>query len=257
MELVGILLSLAGLGAVCSLFKWLIDLGWKKGGKWLNAASVVNALSLLVILTLGLYVLIEGVAQLLDESWPIAFTFVGAVAYSAYFYIAKGEAKRKSQLTPKLAEEIVQHYGAALEHGLSDGRTAIPESLLPCSKERIKQAFKLALAFQIDYDSLKEEDRSTLVAGLMYLGQFVPDAQANLINEGPRTLANVNYNEFQDLQINAALEVKEEMDSFVAQITALDKFDPLFHQKTYSLIGLEYSDSVKQDFSEFADSLRR
>jgi hypothetical protein len=203
------ILILAGFFTAVSLPAWLIDIAWERKGKWLSAAWIITGLCMVIAGFSAVYALIVGIAKLWDENWRIGLVSAGAVAFIVYFYTVKDKTKQKTELTPKLADEIIKEYGAALENGLSGDGTAIRESTLPCPKEKVKQAFKLILAFQIDYHSLREEDRSHLVAGLMHLGRFVPDAQADLVNNGTRTLGDPAFNEFVDYQTSTSLAIYE------------------------------------------------
>ena len=256
MGIVWAILIVAGFFTAVSLPAWLIDIAWERKGKWLSVTWIITGLCMLIAGFSAVYALIVGIAKLWDENWQIGLVSVGAIAFIVYFYTAKDKAKQRSELTPKLADEIIREYGAALENGLSGYGTAIRESSLPCPKEKLKQAFKLTLAFRIYYDSLKEEDRSNLVSGLMSLGHFVPDAQADLVNDGTRTLGDPIFNEFVDYQTGTSLAIYEEMNAFVSEVKAFEEFDPLFHQRVCTLIGLEYSQSIKRAFTDYAEELR-
>jgi hypothetical protein len=177
----------------------------------------------------------------------------GGLAFVIYFYAAKGnaqrEAERKTELRPKQAEEIVQQYGAALAKGCREGGIARYESYLPCSKAKIKQAVKLFLAWQIEHKSLLKEPTETLLGAVAALNSFLPDDQADRVNQSRRTPDDP---EFWDAMKNVvSFEIREEMDEFIAEVQKWDTNDPLFHQRVYTLIGLEYSSAIEKGYRDF------
>lgn len=191
----------------------------------------------------GSYALIVGGAKLWDESWQIGLVSAAALAWVIYFYYAKDEANQKRELTPKLAEEIIRQYADAMVRSGEEEGTTRRESYLPCSKEKIKQACKLTLAFLIEHNSLNQQYTNELLSTIMYLDSFVPDDKAERINSN-RSLKNKEYADYCTSMISS--EIRFEMDEFIEQVEALDSIDPLFHQKVYTLIGLEYSPAVKK-----------
>jgi len=88
--------------------KLLIDLALERKGKWLTVVEFVNGLCIAIALLAGVYALLIGAVQLWDESWQAFLLSAGVLAFVIYFYIAKTEAERKTELTPKAAEEIVR-----------------------------------------------------------------------------------------------------------------------------------------------------
>lgn len=246
-EVAQVILVLAAFGVIVYVPKFLIDVAWEREGRWLTVAWVVNVLCMVVAVPAGGYALIVGAVKLSEKSWPTFLVSAGALAFVIYFYVAKGRAKEKTELTPKLAAEIIEQYADAMARGTPDGGIARYESYLPCSKDRIKQACKLSLAFLIEHHSLKQEYVRLLLSTIAGLSSFVPDEKAKRINAN-RTPANEEYRQFSDSMIGR--EIRREMDEFIEQVEAMDTCDPLFHQRVYTLIGLEYFPSVKQKFSD-------
>ncbi len=107
-RLVWTLLLFAGLGVIVLVPKLLIDLALERKGKWLTVVEFVNGLCIAIALLAGVYALLIGAVQLWDESWQAFLLSAGVLAFVIYFYIAKTEAERKTELTPKAAEEIVR-----------------------------------------------------------------------------------------------------------------------------------------------------
>jgi hypothetical protein len=191
-----------------------------------------------------------GVARLWDESWQAFLVSAGALAFVGYFYLAKAEtqheAQRKAEFTPKAAEEIVKQYGAALARGCPDGGIARYDSYLPCSKEKIKQAYKLALAYQIEHESLTKETAELLLGAVTTLNAFVPEEKANRINNNKHSIGNDECWEF--MRNMSGLEIWSEMNEFIADVQVLDRQDHLFHQRVHTLIGLEYSPGIEKRY---------
>lgn len=243
-----------GLGIVMTIPRLLVDSALEKGGKWLGAVEFISGLCIAVVVLVVGYALAIGTSELWDEVWYAFLISAGSLAFVIYFHIAKGEAKRKAEFTPKTAETIVQQYGAALAQGCPDGGIARYESYLPCSKEKIKQAFKLFLAYKIEYKSLTKEPTETLLGAISALNAFVSEEKANRINNSKPSLENEEYWEFTKAMFG--LDVREEMDQFIIEIQGFDPDDPLFHQRVYTLIGLQYSPTIEKSYTDlFIESL--
>ncbi len=84
-------------------------------------------------------------------------------------------------MTGKEAEKIINAFGAALGKGV-DG-IARSESLLPCSKIKIRQAFIVYIDELIKIKHFKEKDYNDLVTAYSYISHFVDDQEAQLIND--------------------------------------------------------------------------
>jgi len=76
-----------------------------------------------------------------------------------------------------LATKVVTDYGKVLAQ-VEPGLHGLPESLLPHSKARIRDAiFMLLENLEPEHSALKE----SLARGYVYLAQFVPDADAQIV----------------------------------------------------------------------------
>jgi len=78
-----------------------------------------------------------------------------------------------------LATKVVTDYGKVLAQ-VQPGVHGLPESLLPHTKEQIRGAiFMLLENLEPEHSALKE----SLARGYVYLAQFVPDADAQVLAE--------------------------------------------------------------------------
>lgn len=156
----------------------------------------------------------------------------------------------------KEAEKIVQSYGTALAHG-TEG-VARYESWLPQSKETIIKAFKLYLSFLIEFDSLTKRNYDELLVSASGLSSFIEDDKAKKINNTVRLYkekdpsqrpSDEDMEEFMNFSKQmVSLTIQQELQDFIDEVGRLDKEDQLFHQRVYTLIGLEYSPEKKQSF---------
>ena len=82
-----------------------------------------------------------------------------------------------------LATKVVGDYGKVLAR-VQPGLQGMPESLLPYSKTKIRDAILMLLKhLQPEHSAVKE----SLARGYVYLAQFVPDADAALaVDAGPQ-----------------------------------------------------------------------
>jgi hypothetical protein len=77
-----------------------------------------------------------------------------------------------------LATKVVRDYGKVLAEVIP-GVHGLPESLLPHSKDQIRNAiFMLLENLEPEHNALKE----SLARGYVYLAQFVPDIDAAISN---------------------------------------------------------------------------
>ena len=137
------------------------------------------------------------------------------------------------------AYRIVGQYGAALAKGPPDNGIARDESYLPCSKDKIVNAFKVVLAFEIEHRILTPKAADQLVAAAPYLGSFVADDKADRINnDHKRDIHSEEHMEF--IRGMANREVLNDLESFIRRVQTLDRQDPLYRKKVFELIGLEY-----------------
>lgn len=152
------------------------------------------------------------------------------------------------------AREIVNKYGAALA---KEEAVLRRESLLPADKETIIKATKLFLAYLIEYDSLTEDAEQSMIVSIGGLGSFVPDKEAIAVNKvlkafkageipsgDPRIAAATS--KITSTMINP--ELMNEVQNFIFDVRQLDREDTLFHQRIYTLAGIEYSPEKKKSF---------
>jgi hypothetical protein len=249
MEVVWVLLVLLGIGAIVYGSAFLIETAWQKRGNWLKAATFVSGLCLIVVIVAGGYVLYVGAGQLWEENWIALAIAVGATAFLVYFYNRKHEASHPLLMMPKDAERIVQQYGAALARGCPDGGIARYASFLQNSDDEIKQATKLFLACRIEHKALTKEIAENILGAVSALHSFVPDDQADRINEIHRNRESCGNDELWVFIRNmVSLEIREEMDNFISQVQPLNTDDSLFHQRVYTLAGLEYGPEVEKGY---------
>ncbi len=86
----------------------------------------------------------------------------------------------------KLATKVVAQYGKTLAQ-LEPGLYGFPESWLPYQKEQIRTAI-IHLLKRIGPEN--NDIREGLVNGYVYLAQFIPDVEANLVARGQAALSS-------------------------------------------------------------------
>lgn len=86
------------------------------------------------------------------------------------------------------AESIVNAYGAILAR-LKHVNTALPISLLPHSKDRIKQAIQTLLWEIEDVDT---DVRGGLIQAFVYLEQFIPDNKVEVLARGQAAIQSAD-----------------------------------------------------------------
>lgn len=86
------------------------------------------------------------------------------------------------------AEHIVNSYGAILAR-LKHVNTALPASLLPNSKDEIKEAIQTLLWEVADCDN---EVRSGLIQAYVYLEQFIPDNKVEILARGQAAIQSAD-----------------------------------------------------------------
>jgi hypothetical protein len=85
-----------------------------------------------------------------------------------------------------LATKMVSDYGKVLA-SVQPGLHGMPESLLPHPKAQIRNAIVMLLEhLEPEHTALKE----SLARGYVYLAQFIPDADAAVLNPAAKTSAN-------------------------------------------------------------------
>jgi hypothetical protein len=112
-----------------------------------------------------------------------------------------------------LAARLVSDYGKVLAQ-VQPGLHGMPESLLPHSKAQIRSAILMLLEhLQPEHTAVKEG----LARGYVYLAQFVPDADAAVLNPG----ANANPNPSSEPAIRLMNRVKLDMERALEELNAL------------------------------------
>lgn len=80
-----------------------------------------------------------------------------------------------------LATKVVTDYGRVLAQ-VQPGLHGVPESLLPHSKAQIRDAIVMLLQhLEPEHTALRE----SLARGYVYLAQFIPDADAAVLDKSP------------------------------------------------------------------------
>ena len=127
----------------------------------------------------------------------------------------------------RIAEKIIRSYNRVIAQ--TDAASyARPQTALEYDKAQIKQAIMVALAaLQADERDLRE----TLTRGFMQLAQFIPEAQAEIVQRGQNAILSGDPNH-PDLQygeqavqiinrIKAEMEeLKIEVDAYIARKAA-------------------------------------
>lgn len=118
-----------------------------------------------------------------------------------------------------MATRVVSDYGKVLAAVRPD-IYALPESLLPHPKERIRAALR-ALLEQMPLDQI--ELREGLARGYVYLVQFVPDQHAAIITRGQAGLSGADESggaaaAYANRLIN---EIKAGMETAVEELASL------------------------------------
>ncbi|GGF76707.1 hypothetical protein GCM10010912_22270 [Paenibacillus albidus] len=144
------------------------------------------------------------------------------------------------------AEKIVNAYGAALASG-KDGEMARKMSILPCDKETIIKAYKLFIAHLIEYRSFDEKTKDGFIVSLSGIGSFIEDENADNFNRSIKqykTGMNKEYvtsEEYRNFMSNIVdVNLMEEIEQFISDVSELDEEDSLYHQRVYTLAGIEY-----------------
>jgi hypothetical protein len=169
-------------------------------------------------------------------------------------------------MTLQDAERIVQEYGSALASESATDGPASSVSQLPCSPERIVQAMKLWLAHDIQNRSLTDEFCNEIGTAVSRLPYFIGDEEARRLNAisrsfSPTERAGLATEDFMartkavgamhEWTTNAGIadsSLRDELSDFIATVEEFDPADPLYWQRVYTLVGLEYSPTKKRTF---------
>jgi len=121
----------------------------------------------------------------------------------------------------RAAETILNDYGAVLAE-VTPSVSGLPASLLPHDREAIKEAIQLLLWELGDGD---ERLRDGLIQGYVFLGQFIPDHEADIAAQGQQVLrgADPESNDWEqaDQAARIAGRIKLDMESLLEEITLL------------------------------------
>lgn len=120
----------------------------------------------------------------------------------------------------KVAEKIINDYCQVIQ--LADASLyGMPDSLLQYSKPQIKQAIFTALA-ELHMDEV--DLRESLVQSLLYLAQFIPDEQANIIHRGQQAIlsGDINHPDLSlgEQAIRIINDIKTEMEELKSEANA-------------------------------------
>jgi hypothetical protein len=161
------------------------------------------------------------------------------------------------------AKNIVSDYGEALAIKKPNEGPAFCESRLPHSPMEIMQAMKLLLADEIQLSSFTEDFRNMIATGAMFLPYFIDDMEVQRLYTIKNNFSAANRVGLSDQEFSerseAIQEVHEwtlnartagaglrgELADFIKVVKNFDQDDPLYWQRVYTLIGLEYSPPTK------------
>lgn len=121
----------------------------------------------------------------------------------------------------RAAEKILNEYGAVLSE-VTPSISGLPASLLPHDRDTIKEAIQLLLWELGDGD---ERLRDGLIQGYVFLGQFIPDHEANIAAQGQQVLRSADPESDDWAQADQAARIanriKLDMESLLEEITLL------------------------------------
>jgi hypothetical protein len=169
-------------------------------------------------------------------------------------------------MTLKDADEIVQQYASVLAQDAPDEIASSKNQLLN-SQDKIIQAMKFLLGFAIESHSLDEKFSNDIKGAASRLPYFIEDAEARRINaiknNSRREMKRKDLpaqdfikhaealKEVHDFSISAdiaGLALSGELADFIATVEQLNPQDPIYYQRVYTLIGIEYSPPKKRSF---------
>lgn len=159
------------------------------------------------------------------------------------------------------ANYIVHKFVDAVALGVPKGCTALRESVLPCSKDKIVDAYKVFMAHVVKHKTLSKEDFDRYLMLLKCLGAFVDDKEASMIDNFFRLsdserikIANnepEKYNYCFGYNLRRVRNARhDEVCQFVDDLQELDVDDPLWCEKVYNLANIEYKPEYKRYFDD-------
>jgi len=117
------------------------------------------------------------------------------------------------------AESIVNTYGALLNN-LKHVNTALSESLLPDNKEVIKQAIQTLLW---ELEGLDDITRNSLVQGYVFLEQFLPEDQVEILARGQAAIQSADPDhedwDYADQANNIVTDIKVAMENALQEMS--------------------------------------
>ncbi len=119
-----------------------------------------------------------------------------------------------------LATKVVRDYGKVLA-AADAGIYGIPESTLPYSKTQIREAIRHLL---LRVDPANREVREGLIHGYVYLAQFIPDEQVELIAAGQSALTEISAASSDDQAKSATRminRIKSDMEVALTEVQSL------------------------------------
>lgn len=154
------------------------------------------------------------------------------------------------------AKLIIDKYINALAKGIENNGIARYQSILPCSKEKIFDAFKIFLAHSIHNKPLPSEIFEKYLEVSLYIDHFIEDEKAKIINE---LHAMGSYKEimkdeskskiFFDYRANiSAVNKYLELVTFTNKIKELDCHSSDYCKKIYDLAEIKYYEDYENDF---------
>jgi hypothetical protein len=155
------------------------------------------------------------------------------------------------------AQRTADQYYAALVREIPNNGIARFESWLPCRPARVFQALKIVAAFEVHERALTPELRSLLGGAASALASFAPDSKAKAINdfrnkssdEKLRLRAGQESRDLDEFRATSdGLGLRLEFEEYLSSVEGLDLSDPIFFQRVYTLIGLEYTPPRKLKF---------
>jgi len=155
------------------------------------------------------------------------------------------------------AKYIIEKYVEALSIGTKANEIARHQSLLPCSKEKIFDAFKIFLSHAIKFNSYPSTILDKYIAIVSSVNQFLDDNIADIINE-MHNLKDLNlisqYKEkariyFENrTKLFSTIEYNNILD-YIGEIQKLNNDDPEYCKKIYGFAGLRYYPEYERDFN--------
>lgn len=157
----------------------------------------------------------------------------------------------------KEAERIVQQYGGSLAKGTEYKRFR-REKWLKTTKENIIAAHKLIISFLYENKSWNQENFDLYMTPLLALDVFQSDEIIDRMINTTIKLDNKQLSfdknipevkEVMDYMLSMRSQrIADNIDDFLNNLYKISPDDKLYHQKVYTLAGIEYSPEKKESF---------